>query len=342
MRNSDIVPRGELLKILKNVRPGLAIGKEILQQTGSFVFKDGNVTTFNDYVTVSCPINFNLEGAVPARELYNLLSKIEDKNIKYGVKDNSLKIRGKNFVASIALEEYEGFLTDNMPKPGKWKAVPFGFLEAVKTCLHSASKDVTESSLTCLHFGEEWVESCDNFRMTRYYLDGRGFKDAFLLPLSSCTELVNFTPIEYSIVDGWAHFKMEQGSVFSCRLAEGEFPELESIIDLKEFYTIKFPPKTYKILDRAEVMTDRDLTGDLEVGVKITKDSIAIKGEGKTGWHEETHTIKSSKMGEMEFMINSEFLKYILKHLKEATIAQDGSKLKFIGDTFVHIIALMK
>src|SRR5687768_12406403 len=56
------VDRENLLRALESVTAGLA-HREIIEQSGSFVFKDGNVITFNDEIACTATSPLKIQGA---------------------------------------------------------------------------------------------------------------------------------------------------------------------------------------------------------------------------------------------------------------------------------------
>ncbi len=328
----SIISRKEFLKTLKNIK---------IDKSDSFIFKNNEVITYNDFTMVSCPIESTFEGIVPIKELYTLLSKITDDEIECDTKKGSLKIKGKSFSASILLEKDTDPFIESIPISKKWNRLPKNFVDAVSTCLHTASKDTNEAILTCLHFEGGRVESCDNYRVSQYLFDSDMDK-SFLLPSIACRDIVKFSPIEYSMVDGWIQFKMKEGIVLSCRLAEGDFSDLSSIVNIGNYKPVDFPKELSKILERAEIMANKDKSYNLELSVNISNSIVEIKGEGDNGWYKESIKIENSNVPDMEFIINSEFFKYVLQYSQSIEIDIDNSKLRFVGDKFTHIIGLIK
>lgn len=105
---------------------------------------------------------------------------------------------------------------------------------------------------------------------------------------------------------------------------------------------MSFPKEISKILERAEVMSSKNLNGALELKIKILKEKIEIKGEGVNGWYKESIEITSFNDNPIEFVVNSEFLKYVLQYSQSIELDIDNSKLRFTSPEFTHIVALIK
>ena len=79
------IDRKTMLATLESVRSGLSSFKELLEQSCSFVFKEGRVYTFNGEVSLNAELKMS-EGnevnfAVPAEDLVKLLAKLPDEEI---------------------------------------------------------------------------------------------------------------------------------------------------------------------------------------------------------------------------------------------------------------------
>ena len=98
------INREELLKVLDAVAPGLAT-KGLIEQTQSFIFKDGFVMTYNDEISIRHSFTGPFEGAVKAVELHQLLNKTKEKELEFEATQNELLIKGKRTWAGIRLEE---------------------------------------------------------------------------------------------------------------------------------------------------------------------------------------------------------------------------------------------
>lgn len=336
--------RQELIDVLKAVKPALA-SKEIIEQSTSFVFKNNKVSTYNDEIMISHPIDLDLEGAVQAQQFFELLNKCKDEGIEITTTKSELKIKGGKFKAGIRLDAEINLPIEEIPMPGKrdWKQLPDEFIKAIQYCLFSAGTDMSKPLLTCIHMFLPLIESTDNMRLTQYTLDTRADKDEphVFLPARAVAELINYPISKYGITKGWVHFKTPEGVVFSCRTMEGEFPAVKHIIGMKG-EPITFPTNMTETLERAEVMSETEITRERIVSIEIHENSITVKSRSKVGWYKEKFRARYSG-SRVLFSINARFLMEILKHLRKAELdSENGQMIKFTGDNFVHVIAVMK
>lgn len=327
--------RTELLAILNKVKPGLA-NKELIEQSTSFVFKDKKIYTYNDEITISHPINLDIEGAVPAAELYLLLNRIKDEELDIDINENEIVFKGKKFKAGIRLESKIILPLKELKIPKNWDSLSDDFIDALSFCLFSVGKDMSRPVLTCLHLTDNLIESCDNFRLTQYKVSDGLFKQ-ILLPSKAAIELIKYEPIRYALTDGWIHFKDTEDLIFSCRAFEGKYFDITDILDFIGD-EIKFPSRMREILERVQTMAEQDLTGDRKVNVEISNGRMKIRGENDIGWFEETTRIRCET--NLAFDINPKFLMEILTHTTNAKISNDKTKLRFDDEKFIHIMAI--
>ena len=345
------INREELLKVLNSVRPGLA-AREIVEQSTSFVFTEGLVMTYNDEIAVSHPIEVDIEGAVKAQELLDLLNKMKEEEISLETEENQILIKGKRSEAGIAyaseislpIEEVESEKTwIKLPAPwdnGGLKSYPF--TEAIRDCLFSVAKSMARPELACIHVTPNHIESSDGFRLTRYDIElSKGFKNGVLIPGRACAVLVDHKPLKVALSKGWIHFLNSAGATLSCRTLKSDY------IDLGPFLEVEGPEididgdAIIPILDKASIFADEKAGNDIEV--TIADNWTTIKGEGASGWFKEKTRTKY-KGEQIQFMIAPKFLIDILQVVETIVIGtregqEDQKLLKFVTDSVVHCCA---
>ena len=336
------VNREVLLKTLQAVKPGLST-KEVVEQSTSFVFKAGQVITFNDEVAVHAQVQeeLNIEGAVPAKELIGILSRFTGDEVAFKLQENELRLTCGKGRAGIRLEaEITLPVHDIITLPEKWKKLPADFKAGLGACLASAATDMTYPILTCLYLTNQHAEASDGNQIARYTwaVDCPGLKKGVLLPASAAKEITKMNPKGFAITDEWAHFQSEAGVVLSCRLGSGDFPELDGHLIVEAVGVLEFPAQVREILDRAGVflsgMIERDNT------VKITIDGkglMTIEGEGDSGWYAETCRAKWSGE-EVAFNLHPVYLQKILDTTNKAQVGED--RILFQTESFAHVVAL--
>lgn len=326
--------RQGILAILKAVKPALA-NKEILEQSTSFVFQKKSVCTYNDEVMISHPINLPIKGAVPAKELYNLLNNLESDKIKIKQTEKEVEIEGEGFKAGIALAEKVILPIKDIKITEKWTKLSKNFCKGVEFCLFSAGLDYSNLVLTHIHVSKGFVESSDNFRLTRY--KDKAIKTSMLIPVAAARELIKYNPTHYQNTKGWVHCKNKEGVVFSFRAHSKKYPDTSAILKMTKPVDVKFPATLLTSLISAETLCKEELSGDKFIKVNFKGKEMEVKGQGDVGWYREAFKLKKS-YGKIEFEINSKSFRDILAHLKRASVSKN--KMKFEGDNFTHVIVL--
>lgn len=329
----------ELQKALEKVRPGLA-GKEIIEQSTSFAFMGGRVITYNDEISISHPVkDLNVTGAVKAQSLYAFLGKIKRDEIILEWEENQVVIKAGRSKAGLVLEQEIKLPVEEVGEIGKWAELPTGFLNALRFCYPCCSKDMSRPILTCVYVKEKEIQASDSFQIVKYQLEKKIPVKPFLLPASAAHELVKYKVREVAEGQGWYHFKTEDGTIFSSRVFDGEFPSIAKFLKF-DGVEIAFPKTSIQALDRAQVFAkNSDFAGIMAtVEVEVSKDQIKFASKDESGWFEET--IKTSYKGDkIKFITGAGFLINLLTHSSSSCVYGEN-RIKFNGENWTHVIAV--
>mgnify|MGYP000971985451 CR=1 FL=1 len=331
--------KATLQKALEQVKPGLA-SRELIEQSTSFAFMGNRVVTYNDEISISHPIDeLDITGAVRAEELYKLLAKLSQDEIEIEIGENELVLSAGKAKAGLTLQTEIRLPLLDMSEITDWKPLPEGFIGALEFCIPSASSDMSRPILTCLHIrGNGIIEASDNFRLSSIKTDPMPVNKAFLLPANNAKELIKFPILEMAEGEGWVHFKTEEGTVFSMRIFEGTFPDVDAAGILNVTGPeVTFPQSLPDILERASIFARRDYSLDEEVTVTIENKKLQVDGKSEYGWFNEKANIKYD--GEpIAFVISPTFLKDMLG--KECICIVGEKSIKFSGENWEHVIQL--
>jgi DNA polymerase III sliding clamp (beta) subunit (PCNA family) len=339
------INRKHLLEVLQAVKPALA-AKEVIEQSTSFIFADGQVLAYNDELCISHPLKVDFEGAVQAKELLALLNKLTDEEVDVTSKPPHLVVKGKKNKSGIKLDAKTNVeeITNVLGKIKGWKALPAAFVEALGFCMFSVGKDMTKPLLTCIHCSGRDVISGDNIRITVFDMGKKVDLEPLNIPSIAIAPLKSFEPIEYTSTKGWAHFKSKEDVVFSCRVMEDDYPKdktLDFVERAGKGETVKLPESLPDALERAGIFssgTEIKTAGDDRVRISINDGVMVVRGEGAAGFFEEENRIRY-KGDPIEFECNPTFLHAILSHTDEVTISQ--KMLRFEGENFTHVIVVV-
>lgn len=333
------IDRKEFLKAIEMIRPGIT-SSQAVEQFSLILFSDNRMISYNNELAISVPFETDIEGGVAASEMYELLKKIKSSGV---VLDN----RGGEVVVSTEKTTAGFKVSDDVEIPDlgiddmsadDWFPLPDNFMEAVGFCLFSAATDIGKGVFTCLNATGSKIESCDNFRLTRFELKDE-LAQPILLPRSAASILVNYAPVEagYSSAESWVHFRSEDGITFSTRTMDGEYPDLDNIIQM-EGDEVEFSADTKDTLGRAEIFASGDDDQFKKVHMEIKKGAAICRAEGPQGWIEERMAISYKGKKAIKFDVTPSFLVQIIDKTKKVTI---GDRLSFEGKGFIHVVTIL-
>lgn len=314
------------LSNLNLVKAGLS-PREFIEQSSCFVFQDKQVMTFNDEVACRKAIGIDLQGAVQAASLLAILEKLDDDDLMITDDGNGeLEFKGRRKRFGVTKDQEIFLPIDRVEVPKKWMPVPPEFTQAIGLVQHCVSTDESRFLLTCIHLHPDYIEACDNHQVMRVKVK-TGLESSILVRGTSLAHLTTLAMDQMSRTKCWLHFKNQAELVFSCRLYAEEYPSLDKILKI-DGYPIAMPKGVTKASERAAVFAS-DKSGDTLMSVTLSDGRMKIRGEGLSGWYQETK--KVAYTGPLlEFLIAPELLKYISEHYSEATVAD--TKLKAVLD----------
>lgn len=323
--------REKLLEAIIKVKP--AIGKsQLIEQSNLIFFNKEKIATYNEDMLITINFKTEINGGVPAQELFDLLQKMNDEIIKINQKENILNISGKNIKAKINI------IDSNIPDIGtisKLKKLPEDFIDGLKFCKFSVSDD-PGNIMNNIQIKDNYMISSDNYRVTAYQMD---ILDNFLLSSKILSSLISFVPIKYNTKDNWIHFENEEKSVFSARKIEGNYPDFIPILNMKiKGKEIILPKELKNILQRTKILAEEDIvTGERIISIILKNNKLFCHGQGNVGEIDEEIEIKY-KDKEITFNIVSDFLNNILDITNKVIF--DNKTLIFKTKKFEHLIKI--
>jgi hypothetical protein len=336
------IKKETFLNDLQMVKAGLS-PREFIEQSSCFVFKDGQVMTFNDEVACRKSIKdlddrpIKITGAVQATSLLTVLEKLDDPELMVREnEDGELEFRGKGKGFGVT-KEAEVFLPiDRVEEPEHWRPLPADFAVAIRMVQHCVSLDETKFMLTCIHLHPNYIEACDNKQLLRYEISF-GLKHSALVRGAALSHLTDLGMHEVGITKSWIHFRNKAGLIFSCRKYMEEYPSLDSILDFKG-RPIRIPKRIAEASERAAIFAT-DKSGDPLLVVELSAGRMRVKGEGVAGWYIEDKKIAYDGPV-IQFLIAPELLHLVSEKYSDAQISK--SKLKATGPHWEYVTVLGK
>lgn len=330
------VNRMDFLQQLETVQPGIS-PRGIIQQSDSFVFKDGYVMTYNDEVACKTKSVFgkNFVGAVKEAPLLAILRKLVEDEVDVEESDGELIITGKRRKAGIRMDATIELPLDKIEKPTEWKPLPDDFTEAVSLVQECASTDESHFVITCVHLHPKYIEACDNYQLTRYKIR-LGIKEPTLVKRDSLKSLTSLEMTEFAETANWIHFRNKSGVQMSCRRYSEAYPDISRIMEMGEGHPATLPKGLGEAAEKAQVFSAENGEND-QVFVELVPGKLRIKGQGASGWYQEVKNLTYDG-GNMSFFISPKLLIELTKKHNQCAISSD--RLLVNGGKFVYVTVL--
>lgn len=337
------VSRSELLKVLDQVKPGLA-KKEIIEQAAHFIFTKGEVATFNDYICVTHPFEMDVEFSVRGDDFYKIINGITENDIELTLDNDTLGIKAKKTKAALSTVIGETAKVTHMIDSvresisGKnfWKPLPKEFTNGLLLCSFSASNDLATGVRSCCAVRKDAIYTTDNIRASIYIMDSS--MDEVLLPYKCVQDLIKYNVTEYGISDNWAHFRTADGITFNCKTMKGDYPygPIEDLFSDEE-PILTFPADLTDAVKAITMLAEGDGDVDKAITLDIEAGSITCKAQKERGWI--TKTVDTTYEGEsFKLLINPVFLAQVLR--QATAFSMQSGKGMFMSDNFSHILSL--
>lgn len=330
-----------LLEALDRVSPGLS-PKESIEQSDCYVFLGDRVVTFNDEIAVSYPIDIDIEGAVKAKPFYEIIKRLKDKDVELEIVKGELRFNGKKGRGGVCIQDEIELALDEFSKEKEWVPCPHGFTKALQFALYTVSKDENLGVATGVHVCDTYVESTDNFRVSRkFYEDLELPFDNFVIPAPSAKQLLNYDLGEIYVDGSWAHFRTLDNTEISCRIYNEDFPELDEFVENFKGTAIDLPEDFANIVDRAGVFSDVDDELSLDkVMVVIEDGKLTIKGETtEVGFWEESTELEY-KGDQVDFYSSPAHLIEMFEITHRVTIGDNLIRFEKVND-FIYVTAMI-
>ena len=331
------IQRELFLKVLESVSSGLAT-RELIEQSSCFCFtEDGRVCTFNDELLASRESPLKIVGAVNAKPLLALLSKMVEDDLDIEHVDGELIVKGTGRRSGIRMESEVSLPVEVVEMPANWRLLDPEFGDAVSIVCPCASAEESQFVLTCVHIHPDYVESCDRFQIVRYALK-TGVAKSTLVRAESMKKILGLGMSEMSETDAWVHFRNSDGLVLSIRRYLDEYVSLDKFISAEGTTPFILPGGIEEAVAKAEIFSGDNVIGN-KVLVDLRSDLFEIKGEGATGWYRERKKVVYSG-SPIQFLIAPRILVEITKKSNECGVSRDrlfvdGGKFKYATSTSV-------
>lgn len=328
------VNRKELKEILETAKIGLT-SRETIKQSNMFVFKDGELITFNEEIMTRQKSPLDFSGVVYAEDFIKLMGKFPEEEVEIFDKKEEIIIKGKRKSAGVTCQTEVQLLYQDVPTPEKWRKFPKGIFDMMLQASRICSTDPAKPTAMYVHVTPEYIEATDGFRLFRATLE-TGFKNPILISALSIAAVAPFKPMKYSVGKGWVHFKTDDGAKISAICSHEDFLDCSAILEIEEFDEVSLPGNLSEILDRAEIMKDPDM--DANVQLTFEDGKMTIKAQKDTGWYKEKKKVKYSG-DKLEFKAHPGLLKELFSRTRNVKVGE--GKLKIEHENIEFVVALV-
>jgi hypothetical protein len=317
----------DLQKALKTIQPGIEKG-------GTVFFNGKYLVAGNDQIIVHCPLETDFTGGVNYDDLNKLIGAINIADIELINQENQLLIDAGNVAGGLKVVNPDEDIPFALPENCEWETLPADFNEALTLCSFSASTDPSLGLLTCLKVDKKNIISSDNFRVSKYTFT-KPIKNTFMLSLTVINSLLKFNPVKVCQDISFAHFELDNGAMFSCRKAVGEYPNVNNLFNVTG-ETFELPKELRTAVKSVEFLADNENVYERFVTIETVDGKLRCGSENSRGW---TNFVLDQTIDrDIKFRINPAFLYEILDKVTEITLGLD--KALFKTDKFIHVMAL--
>ena len=351
--------RKVLLNNLRLAMPGIESGNAVLQGSDSFIFHDGKLFTYNDSMAVLVPmdsiglVDENIEGAVHAKELYNVVSKFTNDEITFTVKDEktwTIKCGRAKVELTLLDFDFKSRLEGVAPSDEKWIELPDGFTNALAVCKMQSNK----SSLAGIYIRDTNVVSTDSYQINVCEI-GRDLPK-FWISDNSASELLKLEGLkEIQVGRNWVHFKTKDEVIFSAKtLNNADYPyeKVMSLMDSAspkdETFHATFPKELFPAVERANNFS-LSLLDQSVVRLVLSNEGIEVSSERNSGNYVENvlwDTPLEEEINPIKVYVNEEMMGSMVAHSLEFYLinmkAKNGKiipRLLFISPSSRHLMA---
>lgn len=282
--------------------------------------------------------------SVKADEFYKVLKALKSKECTFSVKDDSLILKTNDTESKIAINTDNESSLQEIKESIDIDNIEFVELNDPETFVNSiymtsfvAAKEITDECIFCVNVTPEHIQGTDSYRISHCEIDEPDIEE-FLIPASVAVNLKNYEIFSVGFSEEWVHFMTETGAIISCRIVQGEYPDLEDVLgSLEADETINLPEELADDLKDVAFMCKGEYEIEKTVQILKEKDILTLKAEKDTGYIKKKYEFDED-IKPFEIHVNPIFLHQTLKNNNEMTHTDDF--IAFISDKVTNVLAI--
>jgi len=336
------VDRNQLLTMLNGIKPAISRhgDDDMLKR---IIFTGTDAVAYSESMCIVWPFVTDFRTVAPSDEIIQILNRITAEKVDLVYSKECLNIKTGKTRARIKTEPDSRVLgeVDNLlaaTEATDWWQLPAQFLEAVRLCMFTTSKDNTQRALMCVHAIGNDVVSSDDFRISHFRMnDPVGHE--MLIPQAACLEIVKNQAETYAVTETWLMFNADNNGniMVASRVVPETYGDVEQFFDF-EGERFELPADIVKHIDTVAVLAHGEHEIEKEITVEMEPGKITLRGERDVGWAVVDIDAKGFNPTPSLFGINPTFFKYILELTNDLTLTPE--KGLFVKDAFRHLIGL--
>ena len=348
------VKRSELLKALKQCLPGIESGAAVLEGADLFVFRNGNVHSYNDIISVAVPIKSDgllgadIEGAVRAEEFYGIINNFTGELITFEINQaDKWVLKSGKAVATLTLMtgDFTNRFDNIAPEKKKWQTIPTEFAQGLGVCRMPTNK----STISGIYITAADIMSSDGYQINCFNWSGPEF-EPFWISDASAGKLLKVGALSHIQPKGaWVSFKTIDGTTFSVKTLQAEKWPHEKLLSLLEIYeqaeddlSAVFPKELFDAIDRATSF-HLTLSDRRAVRLHISPKGIVVSAERASGSFEESVDWKEKvpKFEAFDLYVSTDMMLFAARRSLSFYIRSDGDtpRLVFKAKDSIHLMA---
>jgi len=281
------IAKDQLLVAMKKALPGVDKGASLIEGADTFLFSGKFLHSYNDSVSVSVPVELDgLAGACKSMDAFRLVSKINAPIIEVEVVANKWLFTAGRTKAELSLIDSKvgSYLTELKLEQLVFEAVPEDFSAGLKLVKMAQNSDPKRG----VAVDGVLMVSTDSVRMNRFTLKGE--MKPFWIDDPAVADLLKLDQVkDYSLSEAWVHFRLADGTIFSCKRKDHtKYPiklldQLITGMDRKEGDVGgKLPATLTEVVDRVATLAT-DVKGSFPVKLTLTATELVVFAEKTTG-----------------------------------------------------------
>lgn len=286
------ISKDALLVAMKKALPGVDKGATLIEGADTFLFAGDYLHSYNDAVSVSVPVALDgLHGACKSMDAFRLVSKLNAPIIEVELVDNRWRFVAGRTKAEITLLDSKlgAYLEELKLQEIAFEPVPEDFYQAIKLVKMAQNTDPKRG--VCV--SGNLMVSTDSVRMNRYTMKGEMVP--FWIDDPAVADLLKLDEVRmYAVSNSWVHFRLDDGTIFSCKRKDHTKYPVKLLSDLIDGHDRKpqdiggkLPASLSEVVDRVATLAT-DVKGSFPVRLTFTPTELEVYAEKTTGKASET------------------------------------------------------